>query len=123
MSFTESVVEQAAIEWLESLGWKYLHGGVLAPDGSAPERTSYRSVILEGRFRAALRRINDHLPIEALDEVARQVLRLDSPSLEENNHAFHKMVREGIEVQVRRNDVVRGDIAWLFDYRDPDKND
>ncbi len=123
MSGFESVVERAAIDWLEELGWRYVPGPVLAPDGAAPERASYRAVVLEGRLRAALARINDHLPPEAIDEVARRVLRLDSPSLEENNHAFHKMVREGLTVQVRKAGGLRGDIAWLFDHDDPDKND
>jgi type I restriction enzyme R subunit len=119
----ESVVEQAAIEWLDELGWKFVPGPVLAPDGEAPERANYRTVLLEGRLRAALARINNHLPPDVLDEVARRVLRLDSPSLEENNHAFHKMVREGLVVQVKKAAGVRGDIAWLFDHDDPDKND
>ena len=123
MSGFESVVEEAAIEWLQALGWTYIHGPTLAPDGAAPERASYRDVILADRFRRALRRINDHLPADAIDEVARRVLRLDSPSLEENNHAFHRMVRAGIELQVKRNGELRGDIAWLFDYADPAKND
>jgi type I restriction enzyme R subunit len=119
----ESVVEQAAIEWLDELGWKCVSGPILAPEGEAPERANYRSVVLEGRLRAALARINDQLPPDVIDEVARKVLRLDSPSLEENNHAFHKMVREGIVVQVKKAAGVRGDIAWLFDHDDPDKND
>ncbi len=123
MSGFESVVEQAAIEWLDELGWKFVPGPVLAPDGEAPERANYRTVLLEGRLRAALARINNHLPPDVLDEVARRVLRLDSPSLEENNHAFHKMVREGLVVQVKKAAGVRGDIAWLFDHDDPDKND
>ena len=92
MSGFESVVEQAAIEWLAELGWRHVPGPILAPDGMFPERPSYRTVVLAGRLREALARINDHLPAEALDEVTRRVLRLDSPSLEENNHAFHKMV-------------------------------
>ncbi len=121
--FYESVVEQAAIDWLAELGWTFVPGPVLAPDGEAPERSSYRSVVLEGRLRASLARINDHLPADALDEVTRRVLRLDSPSLEENNHAFHKMVREGVEVQVRKRGVLRGDLAWLFDHDDPENND
>lgn len=119
----ESVVEQAAIEWLGELGWQFVSGPILAPDGEAPERASYRTVVLEGRLRAAIARINDHLPPDVLDEVARRVRRLDSTSLEENNYAFHKMVREGIGVHVNRAGGVRGDFAWLFDYDDPDKND
>ncbi len=123
MSFVEDDVEQAAIEWLQDLGWTYIHGPVIAPDGEACERANYGTVILEGRFRDALQRINDHLPASAIDEVARKVLRLDSPSLDENNNAFCSMVRGGIDVQVKRANGVRGDIAWLFDHEDIDKND
>ncbi|MBN4054881.1 type I restriction endonuclease subunit R [Acidimicrobium ferrooxidans] len=123
MSIVESDVEEAAIEWLKALGWDYIHGPLLAPDGEAPERSSYASVILEGRLRQALQGINDHLSSSILDEVAKTVLRLDSLSLEENNHAFHKMVRSGIEVQVKKDGRTRGDLAWLFDYENPDKND
>jgi len=30
-AFTESVVEQAALAWLESLGWRVTHGLDIAP--------------------------------------------------------------------------------------------
>lgn len=30
-SFTESVVEEAALAWLESLGWTVKHGPKIAP--------------------------------------------------------------------------------------------
>lgn len=123
MSGFESVVEEAAIAWLTELGWQHVPGPVLAPDGEAPERDSFRAVVLEGRLRRALARINDHLPAEALDEVVRAVTRLDSPSLEERNHAFHKLVREGVTVKVKKGGRERGDLAWLFDHDDPAKND
>ncbi|MCK6518376.1 DEAD/DEAH box helicase, partial [Myxococcota bacterium] len=123
MSGFESVVEEAAIAWLTELGWQHVPGPVLAPDGEAPERESYRAVILEGRLRRALARVNDHLPPEALDEVVRAVTRLDSPSLEERNHSFHKLVREGVAVKVMKDGRERGDLAWLFDHDDPGKND
>jgi len=123
LSGFESVVEEAAIAWLTELGWQHVPGPVLAPDGEAPERESYRAVILEGRLRRALARVNDHLPPEALDEVVRAVTRLDSPSLEERNHSFHKLVREGVAVKVMKDGRERGDLAWLFDHDDPSKND
>lgn len=123
MTALESIVEEAAIAWLAELGWQHVPGPVLAPDGEAPERDSYRAVILEGRLRRALSRVNDHLPPEALDEVVRAVTRLDSPSLEERNHAFHQFVREGIAVRVRKEGRERGDHAWLFDHHAPSKND
>lgn len=124
MSGFESVVEKAAIEWLKELGWKYIHGSVLASDGQSPERASYASVILDSRFREALGRINGHLDEGVLNDVARKVLLgLDSPSLDENNNTFHQMVRNGVNVQVRGEGGTRGDLAWLFDFKDPDNND
>lgn len=123
MSGFESIVEQAAIEWLQELGWTHVPGPILAPDGEAPERANYRAVVLEGRLRRALARINDHLPPDAIDAALRAVLRLDSPSLEERNHGFHKLVREGVSVTVKKDGRERGDLAWLFDFADPAKND
>jgi len=119
----ESEVEEAAIQWLKALGYSYVHGSEIAPDGPAPERQAWKDVILEGRFRDSLTRINPHLPADALDEVARRVLRLDSPALEENNHAFQKLLTEGVGVQVRKDGQTRGDIGWLVDFQDPSNND
>ena len=34
--FSEEHVELAGIETLKSLGWTYLHGGVISPEGTAP---------------------------------------------------------------------------------------
>jgi len=58
---TESAIEELAIERLEQLGYKYLNGSVVAFDGSSPERTSYTDVILDGRLRAAVDKINPGL--------------------------------------------------------------
>ena len=35
--FSEETVELAGIETLKSLGWLYLHGSVIAPDGPSPQ--------------------------------------------------------------------------------------
>ena len=53
-SFTESIVEDAALTWLKSLGYAVLHGpeivaGMLGAERRAP---NYRDVVLE-RDRAA----------------------------------------------------------------------
>ena len=66
MSIAESDVELAAIEYLEDLGWSYLEGPVLAPDGEAPERVNYSAVILEGRLRSATLTIDDKQLLDKL---------------------------------------------------------
>jgi len=128
-AFVEDTVELAAIEWLKGLGYTYVHGSEIAPDGPASERASYDKVILEDRFKAALARLNPHLPQHALDEAFRQVMSLNSPALEENNLAFHRLLTNGVEVVVSTEDGDRGEKVWLIDFPDPkdpkwsDKND
>ena len=40
-TFSESEVEDAALEWLESLGWEVAHGPHIAPHAAGSERTDY----------------------------------------------------------------------------------
>ncbi len=123
MSVAESDVELAAIEYLQDLGWQHLDGPTIAPDGPAPERTGFGSVLLERRLRDALRNINGQIPAGILDDVLKQVVRLDSPIIDENNLAFHAMLINGVDVQVRGAGGTRGDKAWLIDFNDPANND
>jgi type I restriction enzyme S subunit len=44
-AFIESVVEEAALAWLESIGWQLAHGPDIAPDMPAPERTDYAEFV------------------------------------------------------------------------------
>ena len=50
---TESVAEDAALAWLDSLGWRIPHGPDMAPDASGVERADYSDVVLEQRLRSA----------------------------------------------------------------------
>ena len=63
-SFTESVVEEAALAWLESLGCSIKHGPEIAPGELFAERGDYGQVILATRLREALVRLNPMLPVE-----------------------------------------------------------
>jgi len=76
--FTESVVEEAALAWLEGLGWKVLHGPEIAPGELAAERSDYGQVVLEQRLRDALARLNPNLPAEALDDAFRKLTQRGS---------------------------------------------
>ncbi|PCJ61609.1 MAG: DEAD/DEAH box helicase [Rhodospirillaceae bacterium] len=122
--FTESHVEEAALEWFGGLGYEILHGPDISPDGPAPERTSYDDVILFDRFRAALERLNPHLSPDTLEEVLRKVQQTETPSLIEENRRLHRFLVEGVPVEVAREDgSIGGDTAWLIDFADPDRND
>ena len=122
--FSEGTVELAVIDYFRELGYTYLHGEVIAPDGPAPERAAWSDVILERRLQAALTRINPHLPSEAHEQAARRVLVSSEPGLFQSNRAFHKALANGVDVEYRRPDGrIKGDKCWLVDFDDPARND
>ena len=116
-SFTESTVEDAALSWLETLGWKVVYGPDIAPDTLGAERSDYGQVVLERRLRDAFGRLNPDLPTEALDDAFRRLTRPEGATLEARNRAFHRMVVEGVTVEYRAGDgTVRGGQAQVLDF-------
>src|SRR5262245_11381950 len=77
ITFTESVVEDAALAWLESLDYTVLHGPEIATGMPAAERKdpNYRDVVLEQRLREGLVRLNPNLPHEAIEDAFRVLRR------------------------------------------------
>ena len=104
MSLNESHVEEAALEWFAELGYAVGHGPQLAPGEPAAERASFGEVVLVGRLREAIRRLNPAIPEEARDEAQRKVLRVANGSLAQTNRAFHRMLRDGVDVEYPRPD-------------------
>jgi len=119
----ESQVEEVALEWFGEFDWSILHGPDIAPDEPASERSSYSDVILQGRLEAAIDSLNPTLPAQAKDEALRKVLHVDSPSLVIRNRAFHKMLTDGVTVEVAEDGAVRGEQVKLIDFENPDAND
>jgi len=52
-------------------------------------------VVLSGRLRDALARLNPHLPQEALEDAFRRLTRPEGANLEARNRAFHRMPVHG----------------------------
>ena len=100
----ESVVEQATLAWLESLGWSIAHGPDIAPNTPGSERADYSEVVSEGCLSNALDRLNDSLPTTVLEDAIRKLIRLEGPTLEARNRAFHRMLVEGVTVEYRTED-------------------
>lgn len=119
----ESTVEQATLDWFAELGDSVAHGPHLAPGEPAAERDSFSDVVLTGRLRDALHRLNPAIPEEAREEALRKVLRPETPSLVASNRRFHAMLRDGVEIEYRRPDgSIAGDRALLVDFARPERN-
>ncbi|MGJ4967221.1 MULTISPECIES: type I restriction endonuclease subunit R [unclassified Bradyrhizobium] len=124
MTITEDIVELAALETLRELGWSYVHGSVIAPDGIAPERRSFGDVILTSRLEVAIARINPDAPEAAREEALRRVLTGELPSLVEENRRIHKLLTDGIDVEYRADSgKTAATKIWLIDLDHPDAND
>lgn len=123
-SFGESVIEQAALAWLESVGWTVAHGPEIAPGGLSAERLDYRQVIPEQRLRDALARLNPGLPQEALEDAFRKLTRPEGPSLVMRNRAFHRLLVDGVPIEYRDDSgAIRGAQAVAIDFDDVTAND
>lgn len=124
MSLNESIVEDAALEWFEELGYAVGHGPHLAPGEATAERDSFSEVVLVGRLREAIRRLNFSIPEEAREDALRKVLRVEQPALLQTNRAFHKMLRDGVDVEYPREDgSIKGDKVVLVDFEHAGAND
>ena len=119
---TESVVEDAALDWFRELGYHVAGGPEMAP-GPHGMRASYAEVVFESAVRDALRRLNPGLPEEALDDAFRKLTRPAGATLAARNRSFHRLLVDGVTVEYRTaGGAIRGAQAQVIDFDDPDAN-
>ena len=122
--FNESHVEEAALAWLEALGWRIVHGPDIAPDTPGAERRDYGEVVLAQRLRDALARLNPAMPAEALEDAFRKLTRPEHQSLVAQNHRFHRFLVDGVPVEYQREDgSIGGAQMRVLDFDEPKNND
>lgn len=121
---SEADLEDVVLGWLRELGYSVVHGPRIAPGEPAAERTSFADVVLVGRLRAAIARINPKIPPAALEDAEKKLLRSEHPTLIENNRRFHRFLTDGIPVEYRQPDgTTKHDQVWLIDFARPERND
>ncbi len=121
----ENVLEYITLEWFESMGYQTASAPEFAPGTPHSERDDYRQVVLTGRLRDALWRINPEAPAAAIEEAARKVILPETPDLIANNRAFHRLLTEGVDVEVPAESGygTRHIKIWLLDLDEIDNND
>ncbi len=119
----ESTVEQATLEWFEASGYTIDHA--LIPDAElGAERRTYAEVVLTTRLRSAVARLNPQIASETWEQVVSQVLSVGGLALVAQNQRFHKLLVEGVQVQITRSDgSITGDTVCLVDFDHPERND
>jgi type I site-specific restriction-modification system R (restriction) subunit len=120
---TEDQLEQEALGWLADVGYQHRYGPELAPDGSTPERSDYRQVLLVERLRQAVAALNPNVPTAAREDAVKQVVDLGTPVLLAANRQFHRLLVTGVPVQYQRDGETRGDFVRLVDWAAPARNE
>jgi len=122
----DTLVEQPAIALFESLGWET--GNLYAEwtgSSSSEGRQTQQDVVLEGRLRAALRKLNPDLPDEAINLVVEELARDRSKLLPVNaNQQVYRLLKDGVPVPVtdeHGHNTLK--VAKVIDWGNVEEND
>ena len=120
---SEDQVELQSIEWFKDLGYDYVCGYDIAPDGETPERSDYLSVVLKERLLSALTRINPDIPNSAINIALSQLINPNNPNLMSANRQVHSWLTKGIKVTYHEGDQEVGKQLKVIDFNNPDNNE
>lgn len=124
--YTENELEELCLEWFEELGYKFIPGPEIAPDGEAPEREDYSQVILKDWVKNAINRLNPDVPRDAQEEALKKVANIpfENQATLLNNKLFHRYLTHGVPVEFRREDgSIEGRELKIIDPINIDNND
>lgn len=119
---TEDKVEQEALKILASLGWEILNGPEIGPDGAGMRK--YSDAVLEERLKDAITKLNPNISESAQEESFKKIVRTSKPSVLLDNHDFHQLLVEGVDIEYRDSaGEIRTDKVNLFDFANPENNE
>ena len=120
----DALVEQPALEWLREAGWIHVPGADLAAEVPGAERKIWSDVVLIGRLREAVARINPELPPDVVQHICERAMTGTSPSLIEDHRGFHDLLLSGVQVSYVDDDGVEQSAhASLVDFEKPANNE
>ena len=122
----DQLVEQPAIELFKSLGWEHLdaYHETLGADGTLG-RDNRSEVILTGRLRQAIERLNPNAPAEAVDQAVVEITKPRTAlHYARANAEIHSLLRDRVEVSVRQPDgTTLPEKLTIIDWETPENND
>ncbi len=123
----DKLIQASAAELLEKeLGWTavYAFDEVLGLDGTLG-RTSYKQVLLPGRFAQALKSLNPWMTGQQVTEaIDRMTEYMSSQTLMQINEQKYQYIRDGVPVtRVKPGGETEEVRAKVIDFASPEKND
>jgi type I restriction enzyme R subunit len=128
-SYTEDhLVERPAIQLLrDELGWDPVNCfGEWDGGTSSLGRDGKREVVLPGRLKPALHRLNPDLTVEAIEGAVEEICRdRTALSLAEANREIDRLLKQGVKVEFPdpEHGGQRVEMVRVIDWEQPEKND
>lgn len=113
---TENILEESAIEILQSQGWEYANGIEISPEGLFCESESFSQIVLVNRLRNAFAKIYPEIALDAQEAAIRKVLRIASPDLLHTNEEFHRLLVEKIKIPYQQKQTYKAIVPSLFTF-------
>ena len=89
----EDDIEQWALEQLQGLGYRWVHGPEIEPKAGAPLR-AYTDVLIASEVKAAIARLNPTLNEAQCEEVYRTLVNINHGSLIHDNRQWHQYLTQ-----------------------------
>ncbi len=120
MTLNESSIEQLTLDLLREAGFSYL-----SPEALEPERPDLSQVILRDRLVTAIARLNPDIPEEARNFAVNQIIHTatQTDNIVENNRAVHRLLVEGVTVEILEEGHMRGREVRVIDWEQVSHND
>lgn len=116
MFYTESNYESAVLQlFQDKLGYPYIYGPDIERD--------YHSPLYEAALLPSLQRINQGLPMDALNEALYKLKNFESGTLLQKNMVFMDYLQNGVPVKYFVNGEERFSLVYLIDFQNPANND
>jgi type I restriction enzyme R subunit len=123
-ALNEDGYEHQCINWLKGVNWNWKYGPDIAPEGIAPERSSYKDVILGERLEDAISRINPGLPKDTIRSVHQLLSSPGETDLLRANEIIQGWFVNGIPQRVRGSDGVESsELVRVIDFENIENND
>ena len=113
-AFSEDTYEQAVIELFQNMGYTHIYAPDLDRD--------YTSPVLDTILWDSLKRVNNGLPADAINDAVSKLKNFDTGSLLQKNIQFMDYLQNGIPVKYFINGEERNTIVYLVDFSNVGQN-
>ncbi len=115
MAYREDNYERAVIDLFQSsLGYSYVYGPNVSRD--------YHSPFYSDELEMGIRRLNPHLPENAIEEALRKIKNIEGDDLVRRNKTFTYYLQNGMTISYFQNGKQRYELVYLVDYENLEKN-